>query len=148
MFSNQLPSKIWWGGGGIRPSCIYKGERGNQVTTESIISYTHRLAWREETLERGNNLLLVAKCDSRHDYSLQQNRHSRSQQSEAHAYNSSSSSSTGATAHNEPCYPLVSILWLSSKISNSHCLEIFSDRMQPPDGRSAYSSSVLWFTSS
>jgi hypothetical protein len=41
--------------------------------------------------------------------------------------------------------PLVPILWLPSPISNARCLQISFNRIQPPDIRSAYSSSALWF---
>jgi hypothetical protein len=42
------------------------------------------------------------------------------------------------------CSPLDPILWLSSPVSNAHCLQIFFSWVQPPGSRSAYSSSSLW----
>jgi hypothetical protein len=42
------------------------------------------------------------------------------------------------------CSLFVSILWFSSPISNAHCFNIFLGWIQPPDSKSAYSSSTLW----
>jgi hypothetical protein len=60
-----------------------------------------------------------------------------------------SSSSAGATGHDEPwslydCSLLLPILWLSSPASNAHSLQIFFDWIQTPDSRSASSWSNLW----
>jgi hypothetical protein len=47
--------------------------------------------------------------------------------------------------HFYDCLPLILIPWLSSPVSNAHCLQIFFNWIQPSDSRPAYLSSTLWF---